>query len=140
MESVIRLTEFRFCLFQWRNGLLKTDFWTRDFLHFWWFFQSRTLSSKLELIQENRKSVYLVEKIQTPSLKLSTTYTLLSLTFLVRRNSRAVLQLLKKCGLFKIRPLSSCNLQPDKTSSNVNRTTPLLRSSISSPIFMAGLR
>ena len=61
-----------------------------------------------------------------------------NLTFLVRRNSRAVLQLLRKWGRFSIRPRSPCSLHPDKTSNKVRRTTPLLRSSISSFIFRAG--
>ena len=62
------------------------------------------------------------------------------LTFLVRRNSRAVLQLLKKWGRLRIRPRSSCNFEPERTSNSVKRTTPLLRSSIRSWILRAGFR
>jgi len=65
---------------------------------------------------------------------------LTSLIFLLCRNWSAVLALLRKCGLFTLRPLSTGNFSPDKTSSKASSLVPSFKSSIKSSIRSGGTR
>jgi len=66
--------------------------------------------------------------------------TVMALTFLLSKNCRAVLALLRKCGRLKFLPLSTCNLSPDKTSNKANNLVPSFKSSIRSVTRSGGLR
>ena len=63
-----------------------------------------------------------------------------SLTFFPRRNSIAVLQLLRKCGLRSILPFSTGSFSPDKTSSRWTSLDPSLRSSNKFSTLSGGVR
>ena len=62
------------------------------------------------------------------------------ITFLLLRNSRAVLQFERKWGLLKTLPFSIGSFIPDRTSSKAKSRVPSLRSSIRLSIFSGGLR
>ena len=61
-------------------------------------------------------------------------------TFLLLRNSIAVLQLLRKCGLLCILPLSTGRVSPDKTSNRWTNLEPSFRSSNRLSTFKGGVR